>query len=156
MKDYLDIAHKVIANRTGIKFTHDDLKDYKRCLEFRDRTYDILFGRDEFLLDGLKAGASGAVGSTYNIMVGLYQELVKAFQDGDLEKAHRLQSISADTCSLLHNTGAFGSGLKSIMRMIGLDLGGMRHPQLNLSEKSVMDLKQAVEHSEMIRFLNKA
>lgn len=155
MIDFLALAKESIPSLAGIKYTHDDLPDYKRCIEFMDGKYDILFGRDEFLLDGLRAGASGAVGSTYNIMVGLYHELVNVYRAGDLETAQRLQTISADTCRLLHNTGAFGSGLKTIMRMIGFDLGGMRHPQLNLSPKSVMDLKLSLEQSGMINFLNK-
>jgi N-acetylneuraminate lyase len=155
MIEFLVLARETIPNLSGIKYTHDDLPDYKKCVEFMDGHYDILFGRDEFLLDGLKAGAHGAVGSTYNIMVPLYHDLVKAFRSHDLEKARKLQAISADVCELIYKSGSFGSGLKVILRMIGLDLGGLRYPQKNLSPKEVQNLKSSLENSGVLKYFNK-
>jgi len=155
MIEFIQLADQVIQNLGGIKYTHDDISDYKQCLEFEDGKYDILFGRDEFLVDGLHAGALGAVGSTYNIMAPLYINLVKAFRADDFENAQRLQAISADTCRILYKTGGFGSGLKAVLRKIGLDMGGMRHPQVNLSSKTVMDLESSLQKSGMFNFLNK-
>jgi N-acetylneuraminate lyase len=155
MIDFLEIADSAIPNLAGIKYTHDDITDYKRCREFEDGKFDILFGRDEFLVDGLRVGAKGAVGSTYNIMAGLYHELVTAFHSGDLETALGLQTISADTCRILYESGGFGSGLKTIMKMIGLDLGDMRHPQVNLSKKAVKDLESSLQKPGLFKYLNK-
>jgi len=155
MIDFLILADETIPNLAGIKYTHDDILDYKLCREFMDGKYDILFGRDEFLMEGLKAGAQGAVGSTYNIMVSLYHELLKAFCNGDLETAQNLQNISAEACKLIYNTGSFGFGLKTIMRKIGLDFGGMRTLQVNLSENKVNKLDASLQKSGMYKFLNK-
>ena len=155
MIEYLPRADNVIPNLSGIKYTHDDIADYRRCKEFKDGKYNILFGRDEYLIDGLKAGARGAVGSTYNIMAPLYLELINAFHAGDKQTAQSLQRISAETCRFLYETGSFGAGLKTIMRMIGLDVGGMRHPQINLSQNSIKRLEAYIEESGLIEFLNK-
>jgi len=154
MIDFLKIAEPAIPNLAGIKYTHDDTVDYNRCREFKDGKYDILFGRDEFLLDGLKVGARAAVGSTYNIMAPLYHDLVKAFRAGDFKTAEHLQTISVETCKILYETGGFGSGLKAIMRMIGIDLGDMRHPQVDLSAKTVSDLGLLLQKSGMFNYLN--
>jgi len=155
MIDFLDMADSKIPNLAGIKYTHDDLTDYKRCREFKEGKYDILFGRDEFLIDGLDVGAQSAVGSTYNIIAPLYHDLVKAYRDGKLAEAEKLQAISAETCRILYNTGGFGSGLKAVMGHIGLDMGDMRKPQVTLSDKSIFELESTLKKTDIFKFLNK-
>ncbi|MFC1620441.1 dihydrodipicolinate synthase family protein [Candidatus Neomarinimicrobiota bacterium] len=152
--EYLNLAGEVIPNLAGIKFTHDDITDFDQCIKHADGKFDMLFGRDEFLLDGLKAGAIGAVGSTYNIMSRLYLELIKAFQNNDLKRAEELQKISADICKCLHNSGGFGSGLKYIMRIIGIELGYMRRPQTNLSKHEGEELGASLEALGLFKYLN--
>jgi len=155
MIEFLKVADKIVPNLAGIKYTHNDINDYRQCLEYNNAKYDILFGRDEFLLDGLKIGALGAVGSTYNIMTGLYRELLNEYSTNNLERAQHLQKISADTCQIIYETGDFVFGLKTIMNKIGLNLGGMRHRQQNLSAESVLDLELSLKKSGAFNFLNK-
>ena len=155
MIELLKISQKTIPNFAGIKYTHDDITDFKLCKEFCDGKYEIFFGRDESLIDGLKIGAKSAVGSTYNIIAPLYNELIKAFQLGDLNYANNLQEISKNTCSLLYATGSFRAGLKSVMRMIGIDLGDSRAPDLNISSKTINELESSLRSIGMLNFLNK-
>jgi len=155
MIEFLRIADSAIPNLAGIKYTHNDIADYEQCVKFLDGKYNIFFGRDEFLIEGLKAGAIGAVGSTFNIMGALYHQLVKSFREGDFEEAQRLQAVSSDTCKLLYETGGFGSALKAVMRMIGIELGGMRRPQVNLSNDKIKKLESSLKESDVFKFLNK-
>ena len=46
-----------VANFAGIKYTFEDLDDYERCIRFADGKYDVLFGRDERLLEAMRRGA---------------------------------------------------------------------------------------------------
>ena len=154
MIEFLRQAGGMIPNLAGIKYTHDDIGDYQRCKEFGNGKYDVLFGWDEYLIKGLRVGARGAVGSTYNIFAPLYRKLIEAFRAGDIPTAQRLQKISADSCRFIYETGSFGAGLKTIMRMIGLDLGGMRPPQQNLSKESTEKLENYVKESGLLDFLN--
>jgi N-acetylneuraminate lyase len=154
MIEFLRHAESAIPNLKGIKYTHDDLSDYEECLKFLPGKYNILFGRDEFLIEGLKAEAVGAVGSTFNILAPLYNELVKLFREGNIEKAQQLQNMSANTITLLSETGGYGSALKAVMRMIGIDLGIMRRPQMNLSDQSEKDLELSLHKSGAFNFLN--
>jgi N-acetylneuraminate lyase len=48
--EFLKIACDRIPTLVGVKFTYEDLDDFKRCLDFRSGKYDLLFGRDERLL----------------------------------------------------------------------------------------------------------
>lgn len=154
MIEFLQIADSTVPNLAGIKYTHNDIADYEQCLKFKNGKYDILFGRDEFLLDGLKVGALGAVGSTYNIMSSLYYELIREYSGNHLKKARRLQKISADTCRIIYETGDFIFGLKIIMKRIGLNLGNMRRPKLILSDETLMNLELSLEKSGTFNFLN--
>ena len=152
MIEFLMLADSTIPNLAGIKYTHTDINDYKRCLEFQERKYNIFFGRDEFLIDALKVGASSGIGSTYNIMLPLYQELLKTFHEKNIDEAKSLQGISVDTCKILYDTGSFGSALKAVMRLIGLDLGGMRRPQKNLTKDKLKTLEVSIKNSEVFNW----
>ena len=155
MIELLKISQKTIPNFAGIKYAHDDITDFKLCKEFCDGKYEIFFGRDESLIDGLKLGAKSAVGSTYNIMAPLYNELIKSFLSEDLNFANELQQISKKTCSLLYATGSFRAGLKAVMRMIGIDLGNSRAPDLNISSQTINELESSLQCIGMLNFLNK-
>jgi N-acetylneuraminate lyase len=154
MTEYLTLAGNSIPNLAGIKYTHHDIAEFKKCVEYLNGKYDIFFGRDEYLIEGLKAGAQGALGSTYNIMAGLYHKLIAAYHSDDLKTASRLQGISADTCRILYESGSFGFGLKTILRKIGLDLGDVRQPLVNLSQKEVMQLEANLQQTGMTSYLN--
>lgn len=155
MIEMLQIADEVIPNLAGIKYTHNDIADYKKCLEFNNCKYDILFGRDEFLIDGLKAGAQSAVGSTYNILAALYHELLRSFSANDLQRAQNLQKISAETCRVLYESGDFIFALKTVLKSIGLDFGGKRHVQKGLSMKFMSNLKSTLKKTGAFNYLNK-
>ena len=88
-------------------------------------------------------------------MAPLYDELIKAFQSEDLNCANELQQISIKTCRLLYATGSFRAVLKSVMRMIGIDLGNNRAPDLNISSKTINELESSLQSIGMLNFLNK-
>src|SRR5262249_26497889 len=75
MHDFIELARRRIPNLAGIKFTHENLMDFARCLNFEEGRFNILFGRDEILLTALAMGAPGAVGSTYNYMPVIYNRM---------------------------------------------------------------------------------
>jgi N-acetylneuraminate lyase len=145
MLDFLRAAEVKIPNLAGIKYTYEDLVDFELCCEFDEGRYDILYGRDETLLCSLALGCRGAVGSTYNIMTPLYIQLVEAFDLGDFNEARRLQGISMKVIKLLAGTRCFNSALKTVMNMIGLDLGGVRSPLKNIEADKKAELEKGLK-----------
>src|SRR5207253_9958808 len=91
MHEFLPQAMRSIRTFRGIKFTHFDMMDYALTVAGAGDEYDILFGRDEFLLAGLVFGARGAVGSTYNYAAPLYTKLMAAYASGKMEDARAQQ-----------------------------------------------------------------
>jgi N-acetylneuraminate lyase len=144
MFDFLKLAGKRIPNLVGIKFTHENLMDYSRCLNFEGGRYNILIGRDEILLAGLALGATGAVGSTYNYMAPFYQQVIQAFKAGDWETARRAQSQAIEVIAIMSRRGGL-SAAKAMMKLVGLDCGPVRTPLQNLSPEAFESLTRELE-----------
>lgn len=145
MIDLLNELEGKLSNFAGIKYTHEDFMDFSSCLNYRDRKYDMLWGRDESMLSALVLGAKGAVGSTYNYAAPLYHQLIRAFDANDLINARKLQQKAIDMVSLLEKYGGIGAG-KLFMKAIGLDCGHFRLPVKSMSEEQnqlfLQDLKE--------------
>lgn len=121
-----------LANFAGIKYTHEDFMDFLACINFKDRKYNMLWGRDECLLSALVLGAQGGVGSTFNYAAPLYLNLIDAYERGDHDEARARQQQSIDMIALLGKYGGIATG-KAFMKLLGLDCGGFRLPVTNMT-----------------------
>jgi len=151
MLDFLREAGQRVPNFAGIKYTHNDLMEFNRCLRFEDGKYDILWGWDETMLAGLSMGAKGAVGSTYNYAAPLYQKLVQAFRQKDMDEARAMQEKSIDLISLFGKYGGAACG-KAIMKLCSLDCGQFRQPVRQLEEKDYEELRVELEKLDFFQF----
>lgn len=132
MVEFLEKMSGRLPSFRGIKYTHNDLMEYRECVRFDEGRYDILWGWDELFLAALAMGARGGVGSTFNYAAPLYYELLTAFDAGDLDRARQLQDQSIAIVRLLGKYGGIATG-KAYMRAIGLDCGEFRLPVRNPS-----------------------
>jgi N-acetylneuraminate lyase len=73
----------------GVKFTDYNLFLLQQLVEAELLVFN---GRDEVLVAGLLMGASGGIGSTYNLMPGYVVDLARAAGTGDWKQARDLQS----------------------------------------------------------------
>jgi len=154
MFDFLKAAEPVIPNLAGIKFTNEDFMDFQSCLNFKNGKYDMLWGRDENLLPAMSIGARGCVGSTYNYAAPLYLQLMKAFDNGDLKLAAKLQQQSIDMIRLLGKYGGIATG-KAYMKYIGFDCGGFRLPIKNINAENFEAFKTDVKALNMDELFSK-
>jgi N-acetylneuraminate lyase len=144
MIPFLEQASAEIPSLAGIKYTHSDLSEYLQCLNFMDRSYDLFFGRDESLLAALALGAKSAVGSTYNFAAPVYNRIISKFSLGDLEGAREEQLFITALVDLLKSYG-FLPASKSLMSMIGQDMGPVRLPLHELSGNQKSRLEGELE-----------
>lgn len=144
--DFFKAATRRIPNLAGIKFTHENLMDYSRCLNLDGGKFNVLFGRDEILLAALAMGATGAVGSTYNYMAPIYHRVMDAFKTGDIEAARNFQSQAIEVIAIMSRRGGLPAG-KAMMKMIGLDCGPVRSPLQNLSAETALSLEQELKQA---------
>ncbi|MGQ9620953.1 MAG: dihydrodipicolinate synthase family protein [Bacteroidales bacterium] len=145
MINFLEKISGVLPNFAGIKYTHEDLMDFSSCLNYQNRMYNLLWGRDECMLSALAYGCKGFIGSTYNYAAPLYHKIIEAFNSGDMEIARKLQQKSVEMIRLLNKYGGIAAG-KAYMKIIGLDCGLFRLPVKNVSIKLldsfIKDVKQ--------------
>jgi N-acetylneuraminate lyase len=121
-----------IPNFVGVKFTFEDMNDYRESLALLPARGSVLFGRDEIFLDALQMGARGAVGSTYNYAAPIYQRVIRAHEAGDLDSARQHQARAVEFINIMNRVGGLAAG-KSIMKLIGIDCGPVRLPLTNLT-----------------------
>lgn len=152
--DFLTAASDRIPNLAGVKFTHDDLIDLKKCVQHSSGKYEIFFGRDEQLLSAIQLGVQAAVGSTYNYAAPLYLELNRAFHAGDLAQAQQLQALAFQMIDWLGGYG--GSPLacfKRFMKHVAVDCGPTRLPLVEPKEEAFEEVLRRVEDSPLKKWI---
>ena len=123
----------IIPNLGGIKYTFEDMMDFQMCLEFKNRKYTVMWGRDEMLLEALSIGADTFIGSTYGYNAPVYTAIIDAFNKGDLKKAAALQYKA---CQYITFLGKYGNGCgKAFMKAADMDLGPCRLPLSTFSDE---------------------
>lgn len=132
MRDFLPEAVRAIPTFAGIKFTFEDVADFAACAAFEGGRFDMLFGRDELLYEGLAAGATGAVGSTYNYMARFYRPIIEAFERGDEASGRAAQARANRIIDTMIRHGGMAAG-KRMMALAGVECGPVRTPLVDLS-----------------------
>ncbi|MGO1243351.1 MAG: dihydrodipicolinate synthase family protein [Sphingobacterium sp.] len=154
MLDLLKEIDGLVPTFQGIKYTHEDFMDFLSCMNYNNRKYDMLWGRDENMLSSLVLGSKGAVGSTYNYAAPLYLDLIEAFQQGDLEKANALQQKSIDMITLLGKYGGIATG-KAYMKLVDINCGEFRLPIANMSQGDFAHFQKDVQALNFESFKSK-
>lgn len=140
---FLAKAQAVIPSLEGVKYTHEDLADYQECVKFDGRRYDILFGRDELLLEGWELQALGAVGSTYNYAAPLYAKLLAHLEAGRAADARALQDQAIRMIAICNSVGVSHlAASKSLMALLGVDCGPTRPPVRTIDKAQFADLQR--------------
>ncbi|MGL5681590.1 MAG: dihydrodipicolinate synthase family protein [Marinifilaceae bacterium] len=126
--DFLVKGKLLIPNLAGVKFTHNNLMEMRDCMTVDNGAFEILHGYDEILMAGLALGANAGVGSTYNYIPDVYNGIIEAMNEGNLDKARQLQSRSVDIVKILVKYGGGVRAGKAIMKLKGLSCGECRSP----------------------------
>lgn len=151
MYNFLERASEQIPNLAGIKFSHNNLVDYSRCLTFCDEQYDMMFGSDELFSCGLTLGAVGFIGSTYNLFPSLYHQIIEAFNGGNLMEVRRLQNKSIEYVHLMDKYG-YAATAKRMMKRLGVDCGPARLPLETPTKKQMDDLEASLQSEDFFTY----
>jgi N-acetylneuraminate lyase len=153
MYDLLTCIDGKIPNFAGIKYTYENMMDYQRCLNYKDKKYTILWGRDEMLLSALVVGAAGAVGSTYGYTAPVYLKIMEAYTKMDIEAARTLQLKAAGYITFLQKYGS--STGKAFMKAVGMDCGNYRLPIRNLSDVQMQQFLSELKATDFYDYCSK-
>jgi N-acetylneuraminate lyase len=129
-----------LPNVVGLKFTTPNLYALSRIqARHPDKTY--FYGVDEMFGAGLALGADGGIGTTYNVIGGLYTDIAAAVARGDMPEMRRLQRISQDLVEHVIAVGVI-PGTKRIWELAGVNCGPARAP-LRLARGPALDALDA-------------
>ncbi|MAS33934.1 MAG: dihydrodipicolinate synthase family protein [Anaerolineaceae bacterium] len=136
-----------IDNVTGVKYTSHNLYEMRNIIEVaQGRDFTVISGPDEMCLPALLMGATGAIGTTYNIMPGQFLKLYRAWQQGDIETAQKLQFQANQVINALLTVPTL-SAVKSVLKRMGIDCGVPRGPLRGLTPEEEDRLRQALDES---------
>lgn len=145
VEKFLALGKERIPNLAGVKFTHNNLMEMNACLHYNDGEFEVLHGYDEILLSGLAIGAKAGVGSTYNYAGKIYNNILKAFNDGDLQKAREYQMYSVEIVKILIKYGGGVLCGKAIMNLVGVPCGECRSPLHKFTQSEYDSLKKDLD-----------
>jgi N-acetylneuraminate lyase len=124
---FLEVASRRIPNFAGLKNSFTDIVDYQHCLHFAKENYSMYWGTDEAFMMLYTAGNRHYVGSTYNYMGDIYQQMLTAHHAGDIKRVVELEGEADAIYKILLQYNGITAG-KEMMRLLGVDCGAVRKP----------------------------
>ncbi len=118
-----------IPTVAGAKYTGPNMYEFSQIVALKGDSWAVFSGMDEQCVFAAMSGASGNIGSTVNLMPGVYREIHKAYRAGDLARGLELQQRANAVTATLIESGLMGS-LKMALEMLGFPCGGLRLPRL--------------------------
>ena len=131
-----------IPNVVGLKFTDFDL--YRLSL-IRRAGHVVFNGRDEVLAAGLLMGASGGIGTFYNLLPEAFVSVYEASQTNRWEEARAQQSRINTLIEIVLRFPVIPS-VKAILGWAGIDCGVSMPQSGALTPEQERKLRGAVEH----------
>jgi len=119
-----ELIKKLMTLKTviGLKWTYQDYYGMQRVKSYDGGNINVINGPDESLIAGLAVGADAGIGTTYNIMPGLFVKLYNAFRAGKVEEAGAYQNGINNVIEQLLSHNVIAT-TKAVLRHIGYDVG---------------------------------
>lgn len=132
-----------IPNLAGVK---DTTQDYPRYVDYCDvlgEDFDCLMGSDAMCLAAIQTGGAGGICAMAAHNPELMVELFRACEQGDMERARKLQFLSARMRMLMQSL-PFMSTRVEILRLRGILDSGFKRPFLPLDAEQTAHLKHTL------------
>jgi 4-hydroxy-tetrahydrodipicolinate synthase len=116
-----------VPNIVGLKDSSGNLTYTMEILEYAGDRINVLVGHDEVVLNALAGGASGMILASAQVYPDIWQGVLSAVKDGDLETARNLQRQVQKLSRIFCRYGG-GVPVKQALKMMGLNVGRPRSP----------------------------
>ena len=134
-----------IPNVCGAKYTGPNMYEIRQIIELgdgqpQDKEWTIFSGMDEQCLFAMMMDAPGNIGSTLNVMPGIYRQMRACYAAGDAAGALALQKRANQVTAVLFAHG-FAGALREAMKLLGFDCGPPRLPNEPLAPDKAETLR---------------
>lgn len=125
----------------------------QRVLKQAPRRITLLTGNDNFILESFLLGAQGALIGFGTLATSMQVQMVKAWQQGDLEAAMRLGHIIQPLADVIFAPPVrnYRARTKEALAMLGvLDRATVRPPLLPVSERERAEVRRALQTAGLL------
>ena len=137
-----DLLH--IPNLAGTKYFGANMYEMNQIIAMRSNDWTVFSGMDEQCLFATMFCAHGTIGSTLNLMPGVYRIIRHCVETGDFARGLDLQKRANRVIDILVAHG-FAGALKAALDFLGFECGDPRVPNLPLPDSKRDDLRAALE-----------
>jgi len=127
----MDLFNKMRENKhvIGVKNSSMPVQDIQMFKAAGGKDFIVFNGPDEQFVGGRAMGAEGGIGGTYAVMPELFIKADECIKKNDMETAKEIQY---DICEIIYAMcgchGNLYAVMKTILKMKGIDIGGVRLP----------------------------
>ncbi|KAI8797119.1 N-acetylneuraminate lyase [Biomphalaria glabrata] len=143
----LELADGRIPNLRGVKMSSRELPSLLDCTSVCGGKFDVMIGSDEQLLTSVVLGVRTPIVSSY--MGNIVQRLREAFDVGDWETARTEQTLARKIMLISHKYGTSPAFGKAVLKCLGLPLGPVRLPVVDLTPELVENLKNDLAECDL-------
>ncbi len=125
----------------GLKSSSPDLFNFQDYLAVAGDKCAVFIGCDEVMLPALAVGAKGVVSGPASAFPEAYVDIYQAFKNESRDDASRYQEFGYKLALLLTENARIAS-FKTAIRFRGIDVGSVRKPLRELTDKETETLKK--------------
>lgn len=138
-----------VPNIRGLKEASGDLGQASRILRTLRATvpdFTLFSGNDNDTLPLLAIGGYGVVSVASHVAGPQMKEMLTAFHEGNLKRAAELHLLLTPLFDALFMPSSVNPApVKAALKLMGMDVGGLRLPLVPLSEEEVNQLRAAMK-----------
>lgn len=133
----------------GIKEASGDLSYAMNVAKFLNDEFKMYSGNDDIILPMLSIGSSGVISVLADILPEETHTLVRAYLDGDVEKAREIQLKYLD---LIHKLFIEVNPIpvKEAMNLMGMNVGGYRLPLYPMAPENKAKLEASMKEAGLL------
>jgi len=136
-------------NIIGVKDSSADVENFKQTVELCPKEFAVMTGNGTIFLDALRAGATGAILAVGCAVPKVCVEIMRAFTDGEDERAHLLQSKLTPLATAVTTKYGIG-GLKAALDKSGYVGGSVRAPLQAPTENAKVEIEHLLEEVKSV------
>lgn len=129
------IQLSAIENVIGVKYTGTALYEVTQIKDGCKDGFLVYGGCDELGSSNIGLGVDGIIGSFYNVIPDLYQEIWDAVKTSEIKKASRLQKAALHIIMAGIESRSMIACIKLWLRAAGIPAGWARRPFTNFSQE---------------------
>jgi 4-hydroxy-tetrahydrodipicolinate synthase len=126
----------------AVKQANDDLEQARRIVS--ETGLDLYAGDDNLIVPFLELGGIGGICVHTHVAGPKVKAMVRAFRDGDVERARRLDQELAPTYDLL-KVQTNPIAIKAALNLLGHDVGGLRLPLVEANDAEIASVRDCLE-----------